>query len=213
MAQQGDVRELADLIAGITREFVRPRAGGDIPGEATQTITSVGDYMNPFMNKTNDEIAAEFIRLGLDQYMYLLTQDRGRAIQKLNILKEMDEYAYAMINFRDENKPYYVDEGFQRKAFDVFVNTYKSSSKGVPLEQTYKYIPQSIPEAKVKFDGKHYVLTQDGTKMTMKNFRDIERIALKGGDYSAELTALRDIKRAIEKRETPMNIVFKSRKI
>jgi hypothetical protein len=191
--------------------------GAGLMGAAGQALAdpamnTVADFFNPFAGKTSRELKDEFKRLGIERYQYLVDTDKGRAAQKLNILREMDEYAFDMINFADEDKPYYVDEGFQRKAFDVFVNTYKSNPKGVPLEQTYRYLPKSIPEAKIKFDGKQYNLIQAGTKMSAKNFRDIERLALKGGDYSDELAVFRDIKHSIDKQEKPMNIIFKARK-
>ncbi len=189
--------------------------GGGQPGQLVArpdpAMNTVAEFFNPFAGKTEQELKDEFRRLGIERYEYLVDTDKGRAAQKLNILKEMDEYAFEMINTAAGGS-YYVDEGFQRKAFDVFVNTYKSNPKGVPLEQTYKYLPKSIPESKVKFDGKQYNLIQDGKKMSAKNFRDIERMALKGGDYSAELAVFRDIKDSIDKQEKPMNIIFKARK-
>lgn len=211
-----------NIVGGLPRSLTQPGGlfgavgnalgiGGGGQAGPDPAMNTVADFFNPFAGKSDQALKDEFRRLGLERYEYLVDTDKGRAAQKLNILREMDEYAYDMINTAAGGS-YYVDEGFQRKAFDVFVNTYKSNPKGVPLEQTYKYLPKSIPESKVKFDGKQYNLMQDGKKFSAKNFRDIERMALKGGDYSAELAVFRDIKESIDKQEKPMNIIFKARK-
>lgn len=184
----------------------------DTRAELTQTMNSVSEFLNPYVGKSDEELRQEFRRLGLVAYENLVNTDRFLAMKKLNMLKEMDSYTDEILKY-NQNQSMYADQGFERKAFDVFVKTTKTTKQGTPLEQTYKYIPKSIPEAHVKFDGKLYKLVQGGTKMAMKNFRDIERIALKGGDYSDEMVAFRQIKTAIDRRDMPMHVIFKSRKI
>lgn len=184
----------------------------DTRAELTQTMNSVSEYLNPYVNKSDEELRQEFRRLGLVAYENLVNTDRFYAMKKLNMLKEMDSYTDEILRY-NQGQSIYAEQGFERKAFDVFVKTTKTTKQGTPLEQTYKYIPKSIPEAHVKFDGKLYKLVQGGTKMAMKNFRDIERIALKGGDYSDEMVAFRQIKTAIDRRDMPMHVIFKSRKI
>ncbi len=56
-------------------------------------------------------------------------------------------------------------------------------------------------------------LKQGDAKISAKKFQDIEKVALKGGDYSDELKAFQEIKQAIDKKEMQMNVIFKSRKI
>ena len=195
-------------------QSIRINPATQAPGTAGRNLfggVNSASYLNPLMGLAQEQIKREFVKRGLDVYYDMSKSDLVRAAEKLKIIDEMEPYCDAILN-EITGRPMYVDEGFQRKAFDVFVKTNKTSDKGVPLDQTYRYIPKSIPEARVKFDGKLYTLIQGGTKMTMKIFRDIERIALKGGDYSAELQVMRNIKQNMEKRETPANIVFKSRK-
>ena len=169
-------------------------------------------YMNPYANMNDEQLLSKFRELGLERYAYLIRTDRGRAMKKLNAAEEMNEYTQNILDY-NRGKSMFSEEGFQRKAFDVFVKTSKTNSKGVPLEQTYKYLPKSIPEAHIKFNGKLYELIQGGTKMAMKNYRQIEALALKGGTFADELTGMRDIRQHIEKFEVPMNIIFKGRKI
>lgn len=195
-------------------QSIRINPATQAPGTAGRNLfggVNSASYLNPFMGMTQEQIKREFVKRGLDVYYDMSKSDLVRAAEKLKIIDEMEPYCDAILN-EITGRPMYVDEGFQRKAFDVFVKTDKLNPQGIPLQQTYRYIPKSIPEARVKFDGKLYNLIQGGTKMAMKNFRDIERIALKGGDYSAELQVMRNIKQNMEKRETPANIVFKSRK-
>jgi hypothetical protein len=52
-------------------------------------------------------------------------------------------------------------------------------------------------------------LKQGDPKISAKKFQDIEKVALKGGEYSDELKAFREIKQAIDKKEMPMNVIFK----
>lgn len=180
-----------------------------------QASNALVDYMNPYANMNYQQILQEYTNKGLDSLKVIIqnTPMGLRAAKaRLNIADNIPELSDQLLRY-NQGKSSFADQGFERKAFDVYVKTDKLNSQGVPLQQTYKYIPKSIPEAHVKFDGKHYNLTQGGAKMTMKNFKDIERIALKGGDYSEELTVLRDVRRKMEKREEPFNVVFKSRKV
>ena len=214
-AQEGALNLSQGTLYGTPiNQSIRINPATQAPGTAGRNLfggVNSASYLNPFMGMTQEQIKREFVKRGLDVYYDMSKSDLVRAAEKLKIIDEMEPYCDAILN-EITGRPMYVDEGFQRKAFDIFVKTKKTSDKGVPLDQTYRYIPKSIPEARVKFDGKLYTLIQGGTKMTMKNFRDIERIALKGGDYSAELQVMRNIKQNMEKRETPANIVFKSRK-
>lgn len=180
--------------------------------QTNQKLTQLSDFMNPYLNLTEAELQQEFRNLGLTAYESLAKTDRLMAVKKLNMLKEMDDYTDQILAY-NQGKSISADQGFERKAFDVFVKTNKTNPKGVPLDQNYKYIPKSIPEAHVKFDGKMFNLKQGDAKISAKKFQDIEKVALKGGDYSDELKAFREIKQAVDKKEMPMNVIFKSRKI
>ncbi len=186
--------------------------GGGGGGGNDMLMNNLAMYMNPYANLTDAQLLERFRELGLERYAYLIQTDRGRAMRKLDAAQEMNEYTQNILDY-NRGKSMFADEGFQRKAFDVFVKTGKTNPKGVPLEQTYRYLPKSIPEAHVKFDGKLYNLIQGGTKMAMKNFKQIEALALKGGAFADELTGMRDIRQHIDKFDVPKNIIFKSRKI
>lgn len=180
-------------------------------GRQLETMNTVASYMNPYLNADDEELKAEFRRLGLSAYQSLVDTDRFRAMRKLNMVQEMDGYADEILKY-NQGQSKFADQGFERRSFDLFVKTTKVSKRGIPLEQTYRYLPSSIPEAHIKFNGKIYELLQGGTKFAMKNFRDIERLALKGGEYSDELSAFREIKQIIDKRKTPQHVIFKARK-
>jgi hypothetical protein len=187
-------------------------AGGGGGGGNDMLMNNLAMYMNPYANLTDAQLLERFRELGLERYEYLIQTDRGRAMRKLDAAQEMNEYTQNILDY-NRGKSMFAEEGFQRKAFDVFVKTGKTNPKGVPLEQTYRYLPKSIPEAHVKFDGKLYNLIQGGTKMAMKNFKQIEALALKGGAFADELAGMRDIRQHIDKFEVPKNIIFKSRKV
>lgn len=186
--------------------------GGGGPAADLTMMNNLAMYMNPYAHLTDAQLLERFRELGLERYEYLIQTDRGRAMRKLDAAQEMNEYTQNILDY-NRGKSMFAEEGFQRKAFDVFVKTGKTNPKGVPLEQTYRYLPKSIPEAHVKFDGKLYNLIQGGTKMAMKNFKQIEALALKGGAFADELTGMRDIRQHIDKFDVPKNIIFKSRKI
>jgi hypothetical protein len=186
--------------------------GGGGPAADLTLMNNLAMYMNPYANLTDAQLLERFRELGLERYEYLIQTDRGRAMRKLDAAQEMNEYTQNILDY-NRGKAMFAEEGFQRKAFDVFVKTGKTNPKGVPLEQTYRYLPKSIPEAHVKFNGKLYELIQGGTRMAMKNFKQIEALALKGGAFADELTGMRDIRQHIDKFEVPKNIIFKSRKV
>ena len=52
------------------------------------------------------------------------------------MLKEMDDYTDQILAY-NQGKSSQADQGFERKAFDVFVKTIKANFKGVPLDQNY----------------------------------------------------------------------------
>jgi len=185
--------------------------GGGGPAADLTIMNNLAMYMNPYANLTDDQLLERFRELGLERYEYLIQTDRGRAMRKLDAAQEMNEYTQNILDY-NRGKSMFADQGFQRKAFDVFVKTTKTTAKGVPLEQTYRYLPKSIPEARVSFSGKLYKLIQGGTHFAMRNYREIEKLALSGGAYADELTGMRDIRQHIEKFEVPKNIIFKSRK-
>ena len=186
--------------------------GGGGPAADLTLMNNLAMYMNPYANLTDAQLLERFRELGLERYEYLIQTDRGRAMRKLDAAQEMNEYTQNILDY-NRGKAMFAEEGFQRKAFDVFVKTGKTNPKGVPLEQTYRYLPKSIPEAHVKFNGKLYELIQGGTRMAMKNFKQIEALALKGGAFADELTGMRDIRQHIDKFDVPKNIIFKSRKV
>ena len=180
-------------------------------GRQLETMNNVASYMNPYLNADDEELKAEFRRLGLSAFQSLVDTDRFRAMRKLNMVQEMDGYADEILKY-NQGQSKFADQAFERRSFDLFVKTTKVSKRGTPLEQTYRYLPSSIPESHIKFTGKMYELNQGGSTKFAKNFRDIERIALKGGDYSDELTVFREIKQIIDKRKTPQHVIFKARK-
>lgn len=192
------------------QNLVVPTQGGNVQ-PISEVLNNVASYMNPYLNASDQELKDEFTRLGLSAYQSLVDTDRFRAMRKLNMVQEMDGYADEILKY-NQGQSKFADQGFERRSFDLFVKTTKVSKRGIPLEQTYRYLPSSIPEAHIKFTGKLYELIQGGTKFAMKNFRDIERLALLGGEYSDELSAFREIKQIIDKRKTPQQVIFKARK-
>ena len=182
-----------------------------IDADTRSAIVNSADYLNPYRSLTEEQLVDKFKEMGLAHYAHLVGTNRQLAEKKLNVIAEMPEYSQNIMDY-NRGKPMFADQGFDRKAFDLFVKTTRTTSKGVPLEQTYRYLPKSIPEAHVKFDGKLYNLVQGGTKFAMKNFRDIERLALKGGDYAEELETFREIRKGINTKQAPMNIIFKAKK-
>lgn len=186
--------------------------GGGGPAADLTMMNNLAMYLNPYAHLNDAQLLEKFREVGLERYEYLIQTDRGRAMRKLDAAQEMNEYTQNILDY-NRGKAMFSEEGFQRKAFDVFVKTGKTNPKGVPLEQTYRYLPKSIPEAHVKFNGKLYELIQGGTRMAMKNFKQIEALALKGGAFADELTGMRDIRQHIDKFDVPKNIIFKSRKI
>jgi hypothetical protein len=186
--------------------------GGGGPAADLTMMNNLAMYLNPYAHLNDAQLLEKFREVGLERYEYLIQTDRGRAMRKLDAAQEMNEYTQNILDY-NRGKAMFSEEGFQRKAFDVFVKTGKTNPKGVPLEQTYRYLPKSIPEAHVKFNGKLYELIQGGTRMAMKNFKQIEALALKGGAFADELTGMRDIRQHIDKFDVPKNIIFKSRKV
>jgi len=182
-----------------------------LPEEVQNAIVNSAAYLNPYARLSDDQLRDKFKEMGFAHYQYLVEQDKGNALRKLNIITEMQPYAQNILDY-NRGRQMYADDGFQREAFDIFVKTTKRTPRGVPLEQTYRYLPKSIPEAHVKFDGKLYQLTQGGTKMAMKNYRDIQRLALQGGEYAQELNTFREIRKGINTKQAPMNIIFKGKK-
>ncbi len=191
--------------------FEQGQASLQAQEQMNQKLNSLSDFMNHYINNTDAELKQEFKRLGLSVYESLVDTDRMLAAKKLNVMSEMDGYVDEILKYNNGQSTF-ASQGFERKSFDVFVKTNKVSAKGVPLDQTYQYIPKSIPEAHMKFDGKLFNLKQGDSKISAKSFHDIEKIALKGGEYSDELSAFRKIKQHIDKKELPSNVIFKARK-
>ena len=213
-----EFREMLQQITGVPADDqapINPRSLYGMQERQLQASTALVDYLNPYAGMSYQQILQKYTEKGLDTLNVIMQNSPMglRAAQaRLNMADTIPELSDHLLKY-NQGKSMFADQGFERKAFDVYVKTDKLNPQGIPLQQTYKYLPKKIPDAHVKFDGKHYNLTQGGAKMTMKNFKDIERIALKGGDYSEELTVLRDVRRKMEKREEPFNIVFKSRKV
>lgn len=182
-----------------------------IDPDTRNAIINSADYLNPYRSMTNDQLVSKFTEMGLAHYSHMVATNRELAEKKLNVITEMPELAQHMLDY-NQGKSMFADQGFERKSFDIFVQTGRTTNRGVPLEQTYRYLPKSIPEARVKFDGKLYNLTQGNAKYSMKNFRDIEKLALKGGDYAEELETFREIRKGINTNKPQVNIIFKARK-
>jgi len=188
------------------------RAGID---SISNQVKSVSDYMNPYLQYDRDGLLAILKEKGMQSLQVLVgtVPESVEIVRKrLNLVDEIPDLADQILKYNNGENTF-ADQGFERKAFDLFVKTNKTNPRGIPLDQTFRYLPKSIPEAHVKFDGKLYNLIQGGTKIAMKNYKAIERIALQGGTYSEELKLLRKIRSDMETEKPNHNIIFKSRKI
>lgn len=182
--------------------------------QAAREIASVGDIMNPYRNMPREQIVEEFKRLGVSNWAALGRDTQEVLSRKLNFVKALEEQAEALAAYQ-QIRPSYIDPTFVRSSFDTFVNTHKSSVRGVPIHQTYKYIIPSIPHAVVKLNPKTgmYDLIQGPTTDHAKNWRDAERWALMGGDYADEMTELRKIRQKTERRKIEPRAIFQARKL
>ena len=182
-----------------------------LPQEVEDTIVRLGDYLNPYNRLTDDQLKNKFVEMGYAHYQDLVASNKALALKRLNIIEEMQGYSQNILNFQ-RGRTLFSEQGFEPRSFDVYVKDGKKTKKGVPLEQTYKYIPEKIPESHVKFSNGKYVLTQGGKKFQANKFSEIEKFALKGGDYNEEIQVFRNIRHRILHDELPAPVIFKARK-
>lgn len=182
--------------------------------QATEAVNSVANIMNPYRDLTREQLVDEFTRLGYGNWAALGSDTQQELSRKLNMVKAIEEQAEAMIAYKQLN-PRYIESGFERRAFDIFVKNTALSANGKPLGQTFAYVPQQIPRATISFNQKTgmYDLSQNGVVDHVKNYKDAEKWALMGGDYAEELRELRKIRQLTERREIKRPFVFQARKI
>lgn len=179
-----------------------------------QQVASVSDYLNPYRNMTVPQIEDEFRRIGLQNFRALPSDTQTSLSRQLNMVKSLDEQARALALYQTRT-PDYISSDYSRISFDTFRKSGPMSPRGLPLEQSYKYLFKDVPEARIKFNPQTamYEMTQDGKRLFAKDFRDAERWALMGGNYADAVKTLRDVRQKTEKREIDDRIIFKARKV
>lgn len=181
--------------------------------EAIQT-NSVSYYMQPFRNKSKEEIVNEFKKIG-NTYMQNMNDDtKEDLLRRLDFEKAIQAQAKALSDYKLNNPPY-IERDFTRAGFDLFYKVGDTSYNGTPLSKEYKFIQKEIPKISIRFDPKtgFYKCKQGEDVYIAKNFSVADKWSLKGGFYEYELSKLREMKIKMESLNYKTAPIFKARKL
>ena len=170
--------------------------------------------MQPFRNKTKEEIIQEFSKIG-NSYLQNLNDDtKEDLLRRLDFEKALQVQAKALADYKMNNPPY-IEKDFNRIGFDTFYKIGDTSYNGTPLSKEYKFIQKEIPKISIRFDPKtgFYKCKQDNDVYIAKNYSIADKWALKGGFYEYELTKLREMKIKMENLNDKFYPIFKARKL
>ena len=177
------------------------------------TPNTLNYYMNPYKNMDKEQIIQELNKTGL-MYVDSQTKDtKEEVLNKLEIVKMLENQSKAMIEIKMNRQPY-IENGFERIGFDTFEKIGQLAKNGTPLEKVFKFI-QGIEPIHIKFDTKsgNYIGTQGNEKYTARDFKTINKWSLLGGFKSKELKIVREARRKQEDREKEIFVIAKARKL
>ena len=107
---------------------------------------------------------------------------------------------------------YFSDKGYRRVGFDMLVKDGEKTKTGVPLNKEIKFRYSNIEPITIKRNNGMYEAHQGSQVFKAKNYRDVERFALRGGYQADELALLRKVEKSYYKKEEPLQVIFKARK-
>jgi hypothetical protein len=196
-----DIQKQTEVITNVGNEIGRQI------GYQTNTI---GEYINPYHNKTREQVIQEYNRLGGLYLESLTPETKEDIVKKVDMLKAIKAQNEALVDYQ-LNKPYSIERGYNRLGFDTFIKTISEN----PMNQSFKFIQKSIPEITLKYDpNKSRFEVKQGSDIQLeKNYNKAKEFAIKGGFYQDELKELRNAKSAVEKRVENRCFVIKSRKL
>jgi hypothetical protein len=214
---QNDVDEEADYDEPDEEDFKEDFAtSGDIQnvaGVVQQVSNQLSDYVNPYRNKTQEEIIKEYEKIGMLYYDNLNESTKDELGERLNFIKKIEEQSKALAQYKMNNPPY-IQKDFERATFDMFTKEGDKTPKGIPLSKTYKFI-QKIPDINIKFDVKSgfYKCNQDNETYIAKNYKLADKWASLGGFHMDELRELRKIAIKQNNLNDKFYPIFKARKL
>jgi len=168
--------------------------------------------------KSQDQIINTLTQRGLISFENAVEREKylnmseDELIKLGAVRKEIQDQSEKMYDYQS-GKDYSVDKGFRRVGFDMFVKDGDKTKRGVPLTKDIKFIYDKIPPIHIKFSKGMYEAHQEDKVFKSKNFRDCERFAMRGGFYADELAMLRKVEKVYFKKEEPLQVIFKARKI
>ena len=172
----------------------------------------------PRISKSKDELINLLTKRGLISFENRIEREKylnmtESELKQLAAVKSMiNEQAKAIYDYKT-NQEKLIPKNYRRSGFDMFVKDGEKNLRGTPLSKEVKFIYDKIPPVYINFKNGKYECHQDGKFITTKNFRDAERFANKGGFYSQELSLLRQVEKTYFKKQEPLQVIFKARKI
>ena len=214
---QNDVDEEAEYDEPEEEDFNQEYATSadiqNVAGVVQQVSNQLSDYVNPYRNKTQEEIIKEYEKIGMLYYDNLNESTKDELGEKLNFIKKIEEQSKALAQYKMNNPPY-IQKDFERATFDMFTKEGDKTPKGIPLSKTYKFI-QKIPDINIKFDVKSgfYKCNQDNETYIAKNYKLADKWASLGGFHMDELRELRKIAIKQNNLNDKFYPIFKARKL
>jgi len=214
---QNDIDEEADYDEPEEEEFNQEYATSadiqNVAGAVQQVSNQLNDYVNPYRNKTQEEIIKEYEKIGMLYYDNLNESTKDELGERLNFIKKIEEQSKALAQYKMNNPPY-IQKDFERATFDMFTKEGDKTPKGIPLSKTYKFI-QKIPDINIKFDVKSgfYKCNQHNETYIAKNYKLADKWASLGGFHMDELRELRKIAIKQNNLNDKFYPIFKARKL
>jgi hypothetical protein len=215
---QNVVDELLEVSAGVEmisediqkQTEVITNVGNEIGRQIGYQTNTIGEYINPYHNKTREQVIQEYNRLGGLYLESLTPETKEDIVKKVDMLKAIKAQNEALVDYQ-LNKPYSIERGYNRLGFDTFIKTISEN----PMNQSFKFIQKSIPEITLKYNPNtsRFEVKQGSDIQLEKNYNKAKEFAIKGGFYQDELKELRNAKSAVEKRVENRCFVIKSRKL
>lgn len=194
------------------QEYAKSEDIQNVTGVIQQVSNQLNDYVNPYRNKTQEEIIKEYEKIGMLYYDNLNESTKDELGERLNFIKKIEEQSKALAQYKMNNPPY-IQKDFDRATFDMFTKD-NVTSKGIPLSKTYKFI-QKIPDINIKFDAKtgFYKCNQDNETYIAKNYKFANKWASLGGFHMDELRELRKMAIKQNSLNDKFYPIFKARKL
>lgn len=176
-------------------------------------LDNVNAYLDPFRNKSRDDIADELNKIGMGYFNVLSTDTKQDLMEKLNFLKNIEVQSKLIADYK-RNKPVYLEEGYERNGIDMLTKDGQKTPSNIPLQKKYKFL-NGIPSITMNFnpnDGLFHC--KQGSEVYLaRSYASANKFCTLGGFYSRELAQLRKIADKQLKLKYQAEVIFKARKI